>query len=56
MENVGAYLVAGDAVDFLVETIENIGKDVTKKALEFTEQRKAKTLSADDVADAIKAL
>ena len=54
MKDVGAYLVSDSAVDALIEFLEQHGADVSKKALEFTVERKAKTLSAEDIARAIK--
>jgi histone H3/H4 len=54
MRGEGAYLVADDAVDLLVEYLTTYGKEITKKALKIAEEDKRTKLTGDDVYSALK--
>ncbi|MGV9199495.1 MAG: histone [Promethearchaeia archaeon] len=54
MKREGADLVAADALDRLIEFLENTAADVTKEAIKVTEADKRKRITAGDVRDATR--
>ncbi len=56
MRDVGAFLVADDAVDGLIEHLEKIGGGISKKALELAEKDNRKKITSGDVLAALKGI
>lgn len=54
MDQVGANIVARDAVDYLKRLLEEEIVDLTQRAMKFTELAKRKKVQADDIEMAIK--
>ena len=54
MKEVGAYLVADDAVDLLLEFLISKGGEITKTAIKIAEDDKRKKITGDDVFQAVK--
>lgn len=52
----GAQIVAADAVKYLLEQINDIAIDITKKALELAQHAKRKTIQRKDIKIAIEAI
>jgi len=56
MKKQGASIVARDAVDLLIDNLEEVAETLTKKALSFAEHAKRKKITKDDMLLAIKYL
>ena len=56
MKKCGASIVARDAVDLLIDNLEEVSENLTKKALAFAEHAKRKKITKDDMLLAIKYL
>ncbi|MHA1230705.1 MAG: histone family protein [Candidatus Helarchaeota archaeon] len=54
-EEGGASIVAADAVLALMDYLQDLATDITKKALELAKHAKRKTISKEDIKLAIKA-
>ena len=54
-EEGSARIVAADAVLTLMEYLQDLAVDITKKSLELAKHAKRKTISKDDIKLAIKA-
>ena len=54
-EEGGANIVAADAVLALMDYLQDLATDITKKALELAKHAKRKTISKEDIKLAIKA-
>lgn len=54
MKNVGAQIVARDAVDLMINVLEDEIKDITAKALKLTRHSKRTKLTKEDIELAIK--
>ncbi|MBD3197000.1 MAG: histone [Candidatus Lokiarchaeota archaeon] len=54
MKDNGAEMVARDAVDALIEYLEKLAKDMTRKALEMTRHASRKKLTVEDMELAMK--
>ena len=50
IQNEGAERVSADAVDALVEYLEDYGEEVSKKAVAYARYAKRKTVKAEDIA------
>lgn len=53
IQEAGAERVSADAVDALVEYLEDYAEDVSKKAVTYSKYAKRKTVKAEDIALAI---
>lgn len=53
IQDAGAERVSADAVDALVEFLEDYAEDVSKKAVTYAKYAKRKTVKAEDIALAI---
>ncbi|MFO8018901.1 MAG: histone [Promethearchaeia archaeon] len=54
MKREGADLVAADALDRLIEFLENTAADVTKDAIDVTQADKRKRITSDDIREATR--
>ncbi|MHA1311087.1 MAG: histone family protein [Candidatus Helarchaeota archaeon] len=54
-EEGGANIVAADAVLALMDYLQDLATDITKKSLELAKHAKRKTISKEDIKLAIKA-
>ena len=53
IQEAGAERVSADAVDELVEYLEDYAEDVSKKAITYAKYAKRKTVKAEDIALAV---
>ncbi len=56
MKSQGAQIVSRDAVDLLIQNLEELAEKITKKALTFTGHANRKKIVKDDINLAIKYL
>ena len=56
MKDQGANIVARDAVDLLIDHLDGVAEELTKKALQFADHAKRKKISKDDMLLSIKYL
>jgi histone H3/H4 len=52
MKRQGADLVAADALDRLIEFLENVAAETTEKAIKVTKADKRKRITQEDIRDA----
>lgn len=56
MKGEGAFLVAEDAVDCLVEYLEGLVKKATLESMKIAESDKREKITGDDITEALKKL